>query len=598
MRNAMRQSFTGILVTFLVSFILATIPGQAAVPDQSSNGASQEKNPLKLVWISLDALNANNLKPYLDLIKTPHRRGLKWFVENAHGKRDLQVSFPSITAASHISTLTCASPSIHGVFLNSGNWDGKKDQNGFAMAYTTENWVQALRKSGIKVGVASYPSVDGSSELRSADLGVAYDSPVGKVQYIKLSKTARTAQLEFLSRQVIGLRFRETLALTANGDVVATGELGDSGVLNVGKPIDLFFVDGPGSGKDRKAAVTFMNLGTSGSGIDSEVVIAVSPLSLMPVTGDALTAALDQKNIVWSNLRDYGLAKYGDGVSFTLEATRHRRLAELAAIREMVKMKQAQALFLYFEDIDVVLHAWSGVTSLNSKLAGFFSTLDQDLGNLIESFPEGTNFVVMGDHGMTSVQYELNVRRLLPAGTAKQFQIRTSGGTLALYPAGALDSQIPADLNLLAVADALKNATVEFDGGKHVFRKVVVNGTAEAKELGVSGAKSPWIMAFADEGISVTDRMDDRFLISKRDTFVIPDALRSKYPDPMNNGILVQPAPLGAHGHDATLPSMRTHLAVFGPELGAIDLASIKASIQVVPKVANTLGWSKPSSCR
>lgn len=571
--------------------------GLIASASFAGSGKEPQKS-LKLAWISLDALNADNLKPYLDLIKTPHAHGLKWVIESSHGKHDLQVSFPSITAPSHISTLTCSGPGTHGVFLNSGNWDGAKDQNGFAVPFETETWVQALRNSGVKVGIASYPSVDGTSDKRSGDLGIAYDTPSGKVQYIKLSKANPRTSVEVFSHQVKGSSYRETLSLTVAGEVVASGDLGSSGVLSVGKPSDLFFVDGVGSPKARKAAVTFMNLGSTGSQVDGEVAVAVSPVSVMPVTGAELQAALDRKNIVWSNLRDYGLAKFGDGVSFTLESVRHRRLAEIAAIREMLTMNQTEAVFLYFEDIDVVLHAWSGVQSLNAKLAAFLAEFDQDLGNFIESLPKDVNLVVMGDHGMIPVQYELNVRKFLPAGTAKYFQIRTSGGTLALYPAASLDSSVPEGLKLSEVAAALKNATVEFDHGKHVFRKVVINGSPEAKEMGISGAKSPWIMAFAEEGLGVTDRLDERVLVSRRETFVIPQDMRTRYPDPLNSGILVQPAPLGAHGHDSTLPSMRTHLTVTGPALNSVDLTKVKTNIQVVPTVAAALNWVKPVSCK
>lgn len=566
---------------------------------QSFAGANEEpQKSLKLAWISLDALNADNIKPYLELIKTPHARGLKWLIEKSHHRRDLQISFPSITAPSHISTLTCSGPGTHGIFLNSGNWDGSKDQNGFAAPYDTETWVQALRKSGVKVGIASYPSVDGTSDKRSGDMGIAYDTPSGKVQYIKLSKATPRASVELVSHQLKGSSYRETLSLTITGEVLASGELGSSGVLTVGKPKDLYFVDGAGSPKARKAAVTLMNLGSTGSQVEGEIAVAVSPVSVMPVTGAALQATLDGKNIVWSNLRDYGLAKYGDGVSFTMESVRHRRLAEIAAIREMLHMRQTEAVFLYFEDIDVVLHAWSGVQGHNVKIADFLAQFDQDLGHFIESLPKDVNLVVMGDHGMTPVQYELNVRKLLPVGSAKHFQIRTSGGTLALYPAGSLDSKVPEDLKLSEIAAALKNATVEFDRGRHVFRKVVINGSPEAKELGVSGPKSPWIMAFADEGLGVADRIDDRLMISRRESFVIPEEMRTRYPDPLNNGVLVQPAPLGAHGHDSALPSMRTHLSLVGPALDKVDLTTIKTNIEVVPAVASALNWVKPASCK
>ncbi len=570
-------------------------PSPAAMTSVGAAGDAQRS--LKLVWLSLDALNADNLKPYLEQLKNPHPHGLKWLIERSRGKHDLEVSFPSITAPSHVSTMTCASPAVHGVFLNSGNWNGERDLNGFAMPYSTETWVQALRKNGVRVGVASYPSVDGTSAERSADFGVAYDAPKGKVQYIKLSSEAPTATIDLVSHQIAGKVYHETLTLKDDGELIAEGDIGRSAALKEGQPIDLFFYDGEEKGKEtslRKAAVTLMYLGKSGS----DYTVAVSPVSVMPTTGAVLQAVLDQKDIVWSNLRDYGLAKYGDGVTFSLEATRHRRTAEIAAVHEMMNLSAADALFVYFEDIDVMLHGWSGVTRAENQLTDFIAGFDQDLGKLIESFPADTNLVVMGDHGMSSIQYELNVRKLIAPEIAKNFQIRSSGGTLALYPAGKLDSAIPADLSLQDVAATLRDAVVEFDQGRKIFRKIFVNGTPEAQAFGISGPKSPWIMAFADEGISIVDRMDDRLLVSRRDSFVIPEEFRTKYPDPINNGVLVQPSPLGAHGHDSTLASMHTHLTLTGPKLDVLDLSKIQTNIQVVPAVSAAMGWIAPSSCR
>ncbi|MCX6126693.1 MAG: alkaline phosphatase family protein, partial [Proteobacteria bacterium] len=91
----------------------------------SVRGVSQKSNdPPKLVWISLDALNAEILKPYLDRFKSSHPRGLKWLLSQPNGNLGLKVGYPSITAPSHISTMTCARPGAHGVFLNAGNWNG------------------------------------------------------------------------------------------------------------------------------------------------------------------------------------------------------------------------------------------------------------------------------------------------------------------------------------------------------------------------------------------------------------------------------------------------------------------------------------------
>jgi predicted AlkP superfamily pyrophosphatase or phosphodiesterase len=231
-------------------------------------------------------------------------------------------------------------------------------------------------------------------------------------------------------------------------------------------------------------------------------------------------------------------------------------------------------------------------------LAKFLEEFDQDLGRLIAQLPKDVNVVVMGDHGMSAIQYEINARKLLPEGVSKYFQIRTSGGSLLLYPNGALDMAVPQGLDLSVVAEHLRNQVVEFDGGRKVFKSVVIRDDASARAIGLNGSMSPWISAFAEEGIAVQDRLENPYLVSRRESFMIPEALKAKYPDPMNSGSLMQPTPLGAHGHDSTLDSMKTHFFATGRDLRDLARDSLpKYNLEVVPFVAKNLGWPTLDTC-
>lgn len=578
--------------SFLTVILIVSIA--SATPVAASDASHiQQKHP-KLFWLSLDGLNQAALKPYLSKLTHPHPKGLHWILSSSsHSNSALNVGNPSITAPSHISTVTCAPAGVHGVFLNSGNWNGERDLSGFAMPLAAETWIQALRKDHKTVAVAAYPSVDGSTADRSADLGIAYDAPVGKVQYVILDPK-KVTPVTVPSHQDPNKTYQFKLSLNADGSVGVKSDFNTETLsLAVGKASDSFGFDGRDSTR-RRASVSFLNLGSQKSG----TVVAVSPMSVMPVTGEGLRAVLDQKNIVWSNLRDYGYVKYENGVAFSLEATRHRREKEFAAVREMLALKTSDAVFMYLEDLDVLLHAWIGVKDVEDQLSSYIAQFDQDLGSLLASLHPDTNLVVMGDHGMTAVQYELNARKLLPPGVGSKVQLRTSGGTMLLYPPGALSSEPSADLDIEAVAESLRNVTVEFDGNRKVFREVFTRNSTQAKALGLATPKSPWIMAFADDGISLLDRLDSPILLSHRKTFSVPEHLRAKYPTPMNSGALVEPSPMGAHGHDANLASMRTYLFMQGPALNTLDLSTVKRSIDVVPHVADKLGWLRPESCR
>jgi predicted AlkP superfamily pyrophosphatase or phosphodiesterase len=561
---------------------------------ESTITSTADTTPPRLIWLTLDALQKANLAPYVSQIQNPHPRGLKWILDHQRANDRLQVSFPSITASSHITTLTCAASGQHGVFLNGGNWNGERDLNGFAMPYKTETWVQALRDDDKRVAVAAYPSVDGSSESRSGDMGIAYDSPKGRVQYIKLAKGTESI-VELPSHQTPDKKYKVALLWSDGEQVKVSGDFPLTDALPVGLAVDSFANDGEGDSL-RKAQVTYLHLGFQGP--DNSIIVAVSPVSVMPVTGDVLRSRLDGQNIVWSNIRDYGYAKYNGGVALTLETIKHRRNKAMAAIRAMLSIGGSDAYFLYLEDIDVLLHGWIGAPEVEGELVAFLSEFDRELGELIATLPPTTNLVVMGDHGMSAINYELNARKLIPEGLAQYVQVRTSGGTMLLYPAGQLDAAVPQGFNIEQVAERLRSLKVEFDGNRPLFSKVVTRDSDEARSMGLSGPSSPWIMAFAHDGIAIQDKIDPNLLIARRATFMVPEELREKYPDPMNSGILIQPTPLGAHGHDSTLPSMRTHLFAVGPDLDTLDLSDIKTNLHVVPAIADALGWPRPESCR
>ncbi|MCX6119713.1 MAG: alkaline phosphatase family protein, partial [Proteobacteria bacterium] len=541
-----------------------------------------------------------NLKPYIDRIKNPHPRGLKWILHSQNGKQGLNVGFPSITAPSHISSLTCSKSGSHGVFLNGGNWNGVSNQNGFAMPIKTEIWAKTLKDAGYKVAVAAYPSLDGSSPDRAGDIGIAYDSPTGKYQYVKLSKAqdpseGESAEFEVASRFEKDRKYKFKINRTPGAKATVTSDfLGSQKLtLNEGKVVDAFGVDGIDSDK-RTASVSFMDLG-----VQSETsIVAVSPLSVMPVTGSKLKQVLDSKNIVWSNMRDYGLANYKNGDDFMLESVRHRRKAELAGIQQMLALNSSDALFAYFEDIDVLLHAWIGLPEMDQKIADYLSEFDQDLGQLIQSLPQSTNIVAVGDHGMTPVDYEINVRMLLPENLLNKFQVRVSGGALFLYPAGDLSGRPDPETNLDSVVQALKDARVEFDGNRPVFNKVFTRYSDQARSLGIHTDISPWIMAFADDRIGLQNRLENTYLVSRRQTFSVPEVLKPKYPDPMNSGKLVLPIPMGAHGHDSDLASMKSFYFLKGNDFVKSERGSIRSNTDLVPVIADALGWPRPLSCK
>src|SRR3989338_292311 len=84
----------------------------------------------------------------------------------------MHVSLPSLTATSHISIITGATPGQHGIVSNNFHKTTEsilKSTNGFEKEIDQETpalWERA-KTQGKRVGVITYPGLDGSSERRS-----------------------------------------------------------------------------------------------------------------------------------------------------------------------------------------------------------------------------------------------------------------------------------------------------------------------------------------------------------------------------------------------------------------------------------------------
>jgi hypothetical protein len=163
-------------------------------------------------------------------------------------------------------------------------------------------------------------------------------------------------------------------------------------------------------------------------------------------------------------------------------------------------------------------------------------------------------------------------------------------------PAGSLNASAPADVNLEFIAQRLRK--IEFEVTKQkIFAKVLVRGTKEAIKEGLAGDEMPWIMAFANDGIGFKNSVEDRLLLARAPWASIPDNLKGKYPEPLNNGAVDRPVPAGQHGHYNSLPQMRTRLVMSGPRLSKVPLSKVERSLQLVPVVADAEGWPRPKGC-
>jgi predicted AlkP superfamily pyrophosphatase or phosphodiesterase len=545
-----------------------------------------KKSRLKLVWMSLDGFQPRALEPWISKLKKPHPKGLAWLLKQARGRDDLRVINPTITAPSHIATITCSPAGSHGVLDNSA-WTGNGTVSGFGKAYSPENWISRLRRHGLRVGVAFYPSIDWSADSRSADLGIAYDTAGSSTQMMTLSRLA-AVDVIIPARSTADKSFTLRLSADAKGNVTGSTPWGNLPPLKVAKPHDFIFkikVDGT----ERTAAVSVMLV----SGGEKSLV-AVSPVQMMPAFDEDFRAWIDRENIFFSSLKDY---KMQTNVPAYLAAMKHRQEDIVKINLTLLKREDLDALFLYFPDLDSLLHGFYRDSANERHVIRYLARFDREIGKILSAVPSSADLVVLGDHGMSAIGYSLNARKLLGEDVASKGHLTTSGGAMYLYPpTGPLDANPPSDLNLNQIAKKLRS--LEFDVTKQkIFAKVLVRGTQDALDEGLGGDEMPWIMAFANDGIGLKNSVEDRFLLSKATWATIPKALASKYPSTFNSSVLDRPVPAGQHGHYNGLAQMRTRLVMMGPRLSKIPLSKVDRTLRLVPNVADAEGWPRPSGC-
>src|SRR3989338_4642520 len=155
----------GILLIVVLLFILIDSPYSV-----------QSANSTKVIVMSFDGCANQWVQKYLD--SDFKNKGLGR-IKKEGILSPMHVSLPSLTATSHISIITGASPGQHGIVSNNFHKVTEsilKSSNGFSAPLDPQTpalW-EIAKAQGKRVGVMTYPGVDGTDERRTADWGLVY----------------------------------------------------------------------------------------------------------------------------------------------------------------------------------------------------------------------------------------------------------------------------------------------------------------------------------------------------------------------------------------------------------------------------------------
>jgi hypothetical protein len=560
----MYRIFLAILATFQLSFV----------------ASAEQGHDLEGIFVSIDGLNPNyvNILTSSGQLKSPY--GFAWITKNSLMSVNAKPVITTLTAPSHVSTLTCSPPSRHGIIANNFYRNGEA-VSGFAADFNAEPIWLAAKRSGKTVLALAYVGADGTTESRKADYGLAYP----KAEYLSKSQVASLVGAEEKTVQiVVNAATGETkdvfLRVKAGDHVeVAIDDDADprNGVLLHLKAHEIQHFqfteqkeESPLRGYKRNVMTTILPT------TDGTVKVYLSGSSYNNAYPDSYRTLLDNANLVWP---DYGINTPDLPVDLVV-----RGQAEIDKFLTRVAKFSIPALnpnivMFYQPLLDSIGHKYEAALPLPLNPANqdavtqayisAFQIIDENLSNLIEGHSNHAVINVMGDHGMDPVAKVVNLAPLLNAQLLSQVLIKGSGSLVMIYPKPGTDAIAVG----LAMETALKGLSYE---GKSV--------------LGASYDRRNFV---------------DRDTVNFRKEWQYGDAVWTFLGShqfwlqflPGSPEIFLPPPALGMHGHPESLGTMSTGYYLKSPRiLKSIQLQEMSL-IDAVPTFMRAVGASAPKNC-
>lgn len=568
-----------LLTTLAVLSCVSTFPPtnpDSSAPIITNCGLSPERfvwpadHSPKLVWLSIDSLNESGLREFVPRLRNPHPFGFKKILEHVNKQSHLKIHDPTITASSHISTITCSSAERHGTFANS-QWSGIGMASGFTRLYGTETFATSIKNAGLKVVTAGYPTLDNAESTRSVSEGFAYGLSLSRSSVVKKGTNTEVNHKWPLGNEIpLEVQFKPAKALHKK-DIICKPmpcSVSMSGVDNI---FNVTFKRQTGS---LRAYIQVLN----------ENEFYFSQLKKNQIFPESVNRLHEQCELIFSPGKNPALASYG--VSATLGGMKHNLRYFDHNWAHYLPMTRADALFMYLEDLDALRHQLADQLPHEAAALDHLAQVDTLIGDFLQSLPEATNVLILGDHGMSTVKRELNIRQILPASALKHLQIVTSGGSLFLYGRDSQASNMsstPSRSELVWLTDARRTLLNFKDptSNKNVFTQVLIKGSADMRKAGLAHPEAPFLVAFTHPDFAIKDSLTPQLTLS--------DASRTDGPIP---------TPPGQHGHSSQHALMSSLVTGWGPQLSSVRFDKLKSNLEIVPAVGNALKLPIPKHCQ
>jgi len=604
-KRSMFRTITGLVLVTLGS----AFHSSRSLAETAARGA----NPATVAtqrghFISIDGLRPDYLKTLSDEGKLTAHRGLGWLYRNSLRSHKASPVEITLTAPSHVGTITCSRPSSHGIIANNFMLN---DQviSGFGADIGSETLWQAARSSGRSVLSLAYVGTDGRTPERTVDKGVAYPDnrfvgPSQTVSYVFAEQAeAQGWNLESVPSLAAAPEHREAvLTITTNPatretraynvllsrnaerriivTISDTKDLSTSSSITLERSIDeqewkdLFWIENNAAsainGFKRRAyaLVTERN--------EDKVTLFVSKTTYNNVHPVEFREFLDAQNLVWP---DEGLkgdrTPTGPSRMLTTYNIHGRFLAEVGRV---AKGKFNFDVVLFYQPmIDSLGHSYEAMlpkpfTSANSDFitqayVQAFQLVDANVSMLLEDFRPSDVVALMGDHGMDPVKKVLNLAALIPE-SATRIRVVTSGSLALIYRATDSTNEAADVVGAELDAKFREARWEETPAYGKAFRLADVNTAAGEK----------WQYGDAVWAFTAGEGFFFRF-----------DAVNLQQ-------MWIDPPALGMHGQHPSVANMDTGLLLRVPRLKSKDIGPVNL-IDVVPTFSKLLGFRAPQNC-
>ena len=609
------QSFANgcfrLMACVAISLLLFSACHSLPLPEE---GVGYGKHPA--YFISLDGVRADHLHQFLDADLLQQDQGLAALISS--GATSYQASADSITltAASHASMITCSPPAVHGIIANTFYRRDSKShalekESGFFTQHQAEPLWKAARRQGKRVLSLSYPGAATGTNHDQPDVWLQFPPEdkieKGRIETLRWSKLplakdwtlapemsdihlpspqAREADLvlklspetdETRTIHILILNHPEPQIYFDDDKNLANGHFG---VLTEKRPgfVDFFFVElNPHSSTrefKRHIFIRWLQKDTSDS-----IRLAISASTYNYAYPEAFRKDLERANLVWPDpiVPDPVTDKTGVSPMEYVE-WEYRFNRFLIDSYEVAKRQGPFDLVLLYQSmLDVFGHTYEGqlpepfdVTKKSDVMDGYklaMRLVSHNVNDLVKGEIGTTPIVVVGDHGMESLETEVNLARALPPPPAG-ITLQNAGGMLLIY----------SDLPPLAWTNWYSRTISTLKDLTWKNQSVLASELQHPEQDAVStGGASPW--NYGDAKAVLFSAAHTQFVVR-----------------PERQKILDVPRKTGAHGYPVTDPNMSTLLIVNTPGHVAQSLGPVELR-DAVPTLAELMAIQNPLQC-